>query len=295
MYVITGATGNIGSKLVANLLAQGQKVRAVGRSADRLKPFVDKGAEAAAGDLRDSGFLTGAFSGTSGVFAMIPPQYTTKDFRAYQNEIGTSIADAIRKSGVRHVVSLSSQGAELPDRTGPIKGLHDQEDRLNKLENVNILHTRPTYFMENLLTFIPMIKIMNMAGSAIRGDVKFAMVATKDIAKFVAERLVKRDFSGKSVRDILGQRDVSLSEAIQIIGNKIGKPELKYGQFSYEDAEKGMISSGLSEDVSRLFVEMSMALNEGLFAVNLVRTKENTTETSIEEFAETFAKIYMAG
>lgn len=295
MYVITGATGNIGSKLVANLLAQGQKVRAVGRSADRLKPFVDKGAEAAAGDLRDSGFLTGAFSGTSGVFAMIPPQYTNKDFRAYQNEIGTSIADAIRKSGVRLVVSLSSQGAELPDRTGPIKGLHDQEERLNKLENVNILHTRPTYFMENLLTFIPMIKIMNMAGSAIRGDVKFAMVATKDIAKFVAERLVKRDFSGKSVRDILGQRDVSLSEAIQIIGNKIGKPELKYGQFSYEDAEKGMISSGLSEDVSRLFIEMSMALNEGLFAVNLVRTKENTTETSIEEFAETFAKIYMAG
>jgi uncharacterized protein YbjT (DUF2867 family) len=226
---------------------------------------------------------------------MIPPHYTAGDFRAYQNEIGASIADAIRRSGVKHVVSLSSQGAQLPDKTGPIKGLHDQEERLNKIENVNILHARPTYFMENLLMFVPMIKSMNMAGSAIRGDLKFAMAATKDIAKFIADRLLKRDFSGKSVRDILGQRDVSLNEAIQIIGKKINKPDLKYVQFSYEDAEKGMISSGLSEDVSRLFVEMSRALNEGLFAVNLTRTKENTTETSIEEFAETFAKIYMAG
>jgi len=295
MYVITGATGNIGSKLVANLIAQGQKVRAMGRSAERLKPLVDKGAEAAVGDLRDSGFLTRAFSGASGVFTLIPPLYTAKDFRAYQNEIGASIAEAIRKSGAKHVVSLSSQGAELPDKTGPIKGLHDQEERLNKLDNVNVLHARPTYFMENLLMFIPMIKNMSMAGSAIRGDLKFAMVATKDIAKFIAERLVKKDFSGKAVRDILGQRDVSLSEAVQIIGDKIGNPDLKYGQFSYEDAEKGMVSSGLSEDVSRLFVEMSRALNDGLFSVNCTRTKDNTTETSIEEFAETFAKIYGVG
>ncbi len=295
MYVITGATGNIGSKLIEIMLSRGRKVRAVGRSADKLKPFADKGAEAATGDLRDSGFLTKTFSSATVVFSMIPPHYTARDFRAYQNEIGASIAEAIQKSGVKYVVNLSSQGGQLPDKTGPIKGLHDQEERLNKLRDVNILHVRPTYFMENLLMFIPMIKKMNMAGSAIRGDMKFAMIATKDIAKFIAERMEKRDFSGKSVRDILGQRDVSLNEAVQIIGRKIGKPELKYVQFSYEDAEKGLIGAGLSEDVSKLFIEMSKALNEGLFAVNLTRTPENTTETSIDEFADTYARIYMSG
>jgi uncharacterized protein YbjT (DUF2867 family) len=292
MFVITGASGNNGSKVSEILLSQGQKVRVVARNADRMQSLVKRGAEAAMGDLRDAGFLTTAFAGATAVFAMIPPHYTAADFRSYQNETGASIAAAIQNSGVRHVVNLSSQGAELSEGTGPIKGLHDQEERLNKLEGVNILHVRPTYYMENLLTFIPMIKKANITGSAIKGDLEFAMIATKDIAAFVADRLMNRDFTGKSVSGLLGQRDASLDEAIAIIGRKIDRPELKYVQFPYEEAGKGLVAAGLSEDVSSLIIEMSKAINDGLFAVDVRRTKDNTTGTSIEEFADTFAKIY---
>jgi len=292
MFVITGASGNNGSKVSEILLSQGQKVRVVARNADRMQSLVKRGAEAAVGDLRDAGFLTTAFAGATAVFAMIPPHYTAADFRSYQNETGASIAAAIQNSGVRHVVNLSSQGAELSEGTGPIKGLHDQEERLNKLEGVNILHVRPTYYMENLLTFIPMIKKANITGSAIKGDLEFAMIATKDIAAFVADRLMNRDFTGKSVSGLLGQRDASLDEAIAIIGRKIDRPELKYVQFPYEEAGKGLVAAGLSEDVSSLIIEMSKAINDGLFAVDVRRTKDNTTGTSIEEFADTFAKIY---
>src|ERR1035437_368323 len=137
MYAITGATGNIGSQAADILLAKGVKVRVIGRNAARLQRFVEKGAEAAVGDLKDSAFVTGAFTGASAVFAMIPPEFTARDFRVYQNEIGTNIANGIKNSGVRYVISLSSQGAELPVGTGPIKGLHDQEERLNRLEGVN--------------------------------------------------------------------------------------------------------------------------------------------------------------
>jgi len=292
MFVITGASGNNGSKVSEILLSQGQKVRVVARNADRMQSLVKRGAEAAVGDLRDAGFLTTTFAGATAVFAMIPPHYTAADFRSYQNETGASIAAAIQNSGVRHVVNLSSQGAELSEGTGPIKGLHDQEERLNKLEGVNILHVRPTYYMENLLTFIPMIKKANITGSAIKGDLEFAMIATKDIAAFVADRLMNRDFTGKSVSGLLGQRDASLDEAIAIIGRKIDRPELKYVQFPYEEAGKGLVAAGLSEDVSSLIIEMSKAINDGLFAVDVRRTKDNTTGTSIEEFADTFAKIY---
>jgi len=294
MIVVTGATGNIGSKVTDILLLQGQQVRVVGRSADKLRGLENKGAEAAAGDLKDTGFLTGAFTGADAAFAMIPPHYTAADFRAYQNVVGAGIAAAIQQSGLKYVVNLSSQGGNLPEGTGPIKGLHDQEERLNKLDGVNILTIRPTYFMENLLMNIPLIKKMNIAGSAIRGDQKFAMIATRDIAAFVAERLMKRDFSGKSVRDLLGQRDISMNEAFSVIGRKINKPDLKYVQFPYEEAEKGLTNGGLSADVSKLFIEMSRALNEGLFAVNVPRTADNTTATSIEEFADIFAAIYAA-
>jgi len=294
MIVITGATGKTGSAVAEALIAKGQKVRVMGRDAAKLKGFTAKGAEAAVGDLGDRAFLTKAFNGSEAVYALIPPNFGVTDFRAYQKQIGESIVAAIKGSGVRYVVNLSSQGAHLPDRTGPIVGLHDQEERLNRLDGVNVLHLRPTYFMENLLMNIDLIKKMNIMGSAIRGNVKFAMIAAKDIGACASERLMKRDFSGKSVRDLLGQRDLSLDEAAAVIGKKLGKPDLKYIAFPYDDAEKGMVAMGLTPDLSRLYIEMSKALNDGLFAVNIPRTRENTTLTSIEEFADVFAKIYRA-
>src|SRR6266567_5864114 len=292
MYVITGATGNIGSKIADSLLSRGEKVRVIGRSKGKLQRFVDKGAEAAVGDLNDGAFVNKAFTGATAVFAMIPPDLAARNFRAYQNEIGENIAAAIVTSGVRHVVSLSSQGADLSEGTGPILGLRDQEARLSGLSGVNVLNLRPTYFMENLLMDIPLINQKGIAGSAVRGDQRFAMIATRDIAAYAAERLVKRDFVGNTVQDLLGQRDLSLNEATAVIGRAIGMPDLKYVQFSYEDAANGLVEMGVGEDLSRLFIEMSKALNDGLFAVNRPRTRDNTTPTSFEEFAETFAEYF---
>lgn len=292
MYAITGATGNIGSKTVDILLGKSEKVRVIGRNAAGLKGFADRGAEAAVGDLRDPVFVANAFTGAEAVFTMIPPNFSAPNFRAYQNEISETLANGIIKSGVKYVVNLSSQGADLPEGSGPILGLREQEVRFSKLEGVNVLHLRPTYFMENLLMNIPLINRMGIAGSAVHGDLKFAMIATRDIARRVADHLLGRDFSGKMVEDLLGQRDISLNEAVSIIGRRIGMPDLKYVQFLYEDAANGLMEMGVSEDVSSLFMEMCEALNNGLFSVGRPRTMENTTPTSMEEFAETFARHF---
>jgi len=292
MYVIMGATGNIGSKLANILLDKGEKVKVIGRSAERLKPFVDHGAEAAVGDVSEVGFLTDVFKGADAVFALIPPVYTANDFRGYYNEIGANIVKSIQESGVRHVLFLSSLGAHLPEKTGPVKGLFDVEQRLNKLDDVNILHLRPTYFMENLLANIGMIKNTGINGGTIKGDMKFAMIATKDIAPVAADHLLKRDFSGKTVHELLGERDISMEEVTKVFGEKIGKPDLGYVQFSTEDAKKGMMDFGLSDDVSDQMLELEQAINDGILAVNHPRTAKNTTDTSIEEFADLFAQIY---
>jgi hypothetical protein len=190
------------------------------------------------------------------------------------------------------VVNLSSQGAELPRGTGPILGLHDQEMRLNTLHGVNVIHLRPTYFMENLLANVPLIHDQGFAGSAVRGDLKFAMIATTDIADVAAGHLLARDFSGSSVRDLLGQRDLSLQEAFTIIGRRIGIMDLAYRQFTPEEFGTALIGMGMSRDMSRMMIEMSDALNRGLFAVNRPRTAVNTTPTTIETFAGWFAEVY---
>jgi uncharacterized protein YbjT (DUF2867 family) len=292
MYVITGATGNTGRRIAEILLLKGVQVKVIGRSADKLKSIKEAGAETAVGDIEDEAFLKEAFKGATAVYAMIPPNLHAENVREYQNRVGDVIARAIANAGVKHVVNLSSLGAHLPDKTGPITGLHDQERRLNKLEGVNVLHLRPTYFFENLLAFIPMIRNMGICGSALKGDIPVPMIASQDIAKEAAERLAKLDFTGKAVKDLLGQRHISMNEAMKILGKAARIEDLKYVEFPYEEAEKAIRQAGLSPDMARSYVELQKCVNEGIAITDAKRTAENTTETPIEKFAATWGALY---
>ena len=293
MITLLGATGNIGSKLADILMKKGEQVRLVARSADALKKRVGRTAQAYAGDLKDLEFLTKAFKDSDAVFVMIPPDPTTNNVLALQDTIGESIARALELSKIKYAVNLSSMGADLAAGTGPIVGLHKQEERLNRIKGLHVLHLRPAYFMENLLMSIDLIKSKGIMGSAIKGELKFPMIATKDIAAYAAERLLKRDFAGSSIRYLLGPRDLSLTEAATIIGKKIGKPDLAYTTFPYDDTEKSLVAAGLSPDMSRAYIEMSKAFNDGRLIAGLKRTTERTTPTSFDTFCdEIFAPAY---
>jgi uncharacterized protein YbjT (DUF2867 family) len=285
MITILGATGHVGGKIADILIKKGEKVRLVARSAERLRPFVGKQAQALAGDALDTEFLVKAFKDTDSVFTLIPPNFKTEKFLNYADKIGESIARALEIARVKYVVNLSSTGAELPDGTGPIVGLNHMEKRLNGVTGLNVLHIRAGFFMENLMSNIDLIRSKGINGGAGRGDLKLPMIATNDIAAYAAEHLVKKDFAGSSVRYLLGQRDLSMIEATEIIGRKINKPDLVYVMFPYDEAEKGMIAAGLSPDMSRLYVEMNRAFNEGRIKAEK-RTTENTAPTSFETFCE---------
>jgi len=79
MFAITGATGNTGSRIAARLLKAGERVRAIGRSEDKLKTLKDQGAEIAVGDQIDVSFLTKAFSGAQAVYLLLPPKSDSPD------------------------------------------------------------------------------------------------------------------------------------------------------------------------------------------------------------------------
>lgn len=295
MYAIVGATGNTGRIVADRLLAEGKPVRVIGRNAERLQPLVAKGAEPFVGSILDAPFLTRALTGAAAAYVMTPPSMREPDFRAYQNRVGEAVAGAVGETGVRHVVHLSSMGADRPTGTGPVLGLHDAELRLNLLSGVNVLHLRPAYFMENLLGSIPGLRQMGVLGGPLRPDVVFPMIATRDIAKYAAERLQELDFTGHGVQELLGARDVTMQEVAPILGRAIGKPDLQYMQFPYADVEQGMVAMmGLSPDVARSYVELARAINDGVLA-GVTRTARNTTPTSIEQFAPVFAAIYRQG
>jgi uncharacterized protein YbjT (DUF2867 family) len=96
MYIITGATGHTGQHIAEGLLAAGHPVRVVGRSAERLAPLTDKGAEAAVGDLADAAFLTKAFEGAKAVYLVIPPKWDVTEWRTFQRSIIQSFLQALQ-------------------------------------------------------------------------------------------------------------------------------------------------------------------------------------------------------
>lgn len=292
LYVVTGATGHVGSGIAEALLAAKKKVRVVGRSAEKLKPLAAKGAEVFVGDLEKTADVAKAFAGAGAVFAMIPPHYQSDDFRAYQNRVANAIEQAIRTANVPYVVTLSSIGAQHGDKVGLINGLHDFEEKLNQIESLAVVHLRPAYFMENHFSSLGLIKHSGMNGGALRPELTMAMIATADIAKTASDLLLTLNFSGKSVRELLGPRDVTMLEVTRTLGQAIGKPDLKYVQFSYEDMEKALLGMSISKDVARLFVEMIKGMNEGLTKPTQGRQASTTTPTTFEEFVKILAQAY---
>ena len=292
MYVITGATGNTGKLITLSLLAAGKKVRAISRSEAKAKELKEAGAEVLIGDSSDPKFLLKAFEGASAVYAMIPPDWSAKDFYAYQQKMADAIVDAIEKSKVKNVVSLSSVGTHIEENSGVVFGLRYLEQKLNMIKGLNALHLRPTYFMENVFGQINVIKQNGIMGSPVKGDIPLSMIATKDIAAYAAKRLLALDFIGKSVQYLLGQRDVSYNQVAKVFGSAIGKPDLAYVEFPYEGLKQTLLGMGSSESLADSMNTFISYVNTGKVMEDAKRNAESTTPTSIEEFAHTFAYVY---
>jgi uncharacterized protein YbjT (DUF2867 family) len=282
----------VGAPLVRALRDKGVGVRAIGRHADRLKALAP-GVDVRVAALDDVPALTRAFEGAAVVYALIPPSFGETDFRAYQRRIGDSIAQAVQAARVPRVVALSSLGADAPSGNGPIAGLHEFEKRLEAIPGLNVLHLRPTYFMENELNNIGLIKSAGINGSALKADQLFPLVATRDIAAAAAQILVDPSFTGHSFRELLGPRDYTPRELTRLIGENIHRPDLPHVEFTYEDTQKALVGAGISPDLARLYVEMYQAFNEGRVRSLQGRRPETTTPTTFETFArDVFAAVY---
>jgi len=293
MYVVTGATGNTGRVVASRLLDRQKAVRVIGRSKEKLQTLVDRGAEAFVADLSDQAALAQAFTGAEGVYAMIPPSATSPDYRSEQRRVAKAIAWALEKAGVKHAVALSSVGADKEAGTGPVAGLHEFEEILNRITGLNVLHLRAGYFMENTLGQAGAIHAMGYAVGPLSNDLKLPLIATGDIGNAAAERLLALDFKGRQAPELLGQRDLSMDEVTAIIGKALDRTDLKYVQLTDEQTQQAFVQIGMSPNVAGLIVEMAGALNSGHMRALEQRSPRNTTPTSFETFVqEEFVPVF---
>ena len=295
MITVMGATGHTGRAIAESLLAAGERVRVLGRSADRLAPLVAAGAEAAAGDAGDRDHLTRAFGGSDAVYTLQPSDPTAPDFPAEQDRLGEAIAAAVAATGVPCVVMLSSVGSGKASGNGPIAGLHRQEERLRKIPGIDLLILRPGYFYENLYESLPLIRHQGINGGAIGPDVRIPAVATRDIAAVAAEALRRRDWKGIAIRELNGPAPITFAEMTRTFGERIGKPDLPYVHLPYDGFQAALEQAGLSPSFAALYTEMSRGFNDGTIAPEEGWTDRTRTPTSFAAIADEIAAAYAAG
>lgn len=293
MILVMGATGKVGSKIVQQLLDNNQEVRCLARHFPNTEAFAD--VEFIEGDSNNVATVTDSMRGCTAAFTMLPMNPQTNELRFFQNKIGEVIAEAIEESGIRKIVNLSSIGADLKSDTGPIVGLHDQEERLNEITHADIIHLRPTFFMENLLSGIPSIISMNRYFGTISGESPLDMIATQDIAARASFLLMNPTFKSHSIEYLLGERTLTFNEILRALGQAIEKPDLEYVEVSEKEMRNTLIGAGLSPHVADAMNELSRSLGNGTINATVSRDRMNSTATSIEEFARTtFRAAYIA-
>jgi uncharacterized protein YbjT (DUF2867 family) len=290
MFVLLGSNGQITSQIARLLLAGGHPVRVVGRSASALATLEGAGAQVAVGDPADAAFLARVFTGAKAVYTMTPPCYSEPDMRAAQDRIGAAIVQALREVRVPRVVNLSSIGAELPVGTGPIEGLHAQEQRLDAIGGIDLLHLRAAYFMENLLPAAAAVAAAGVMPGMESPDVPIPMVATRDIAAVAARELATPQHRG--VLLLHAPRHVTLREAAAAIGGAIGKPGLQYVQSAPAEAKAVLRAHGFSANAADQLETLARWLSTSPLASTAVAPVAVQSTTIVAFARERFAPVF---
>jgi len=157
MFVITGASGHVGSVAAEALLAAGQQVRVVVRDAAKAEALKARGAEVVVADLADAAAFARAVRGAQGVFLLSPPDLGAKNFIGDRKRQTQQQVDALAAEKVSHVVLLSSTGSQHASGTGPIVTTHNAEQQL-RASGLAATFVRAAYFVENWGAVVPAVR-----------------------------------------------------------------------------------------------------------------------------------------
>ncbi len=261
MFVIFGASGHTGSVVANTLLDRGKKVRVVARDASKVAALAKKGAEVVSGEVTDAASVQKALAGAEGAYFLVPPDMTSTAFLARGRKIIDGYVSALNQSAVKHAVLLSSVGAQIPSGTGPIVTVHYGENVLAKTKTT-FTFVRAAYFMENILNYAQPIKgdgVLPVFGGG--ESYPFPMVATHDIGTLAADALVSPPSKTHFV-ELSGPKEYSYEDAAAEASKIIGRP-VKATALPIDGLVPAMTGMGISEDVAKLYREMTEAFGSG--------------------------------
>ncbi|WP_242928472.1 NmrA family NAD(P)-binding protein [Pontibacter vulgaris] len=240
--LILGATGNIGGKIAQELILKNAMIGVAGRSRQKLATFAGK-AELLEGDFNEDAFLQQAFFKATSLFLTVPD-----DALATPAVTAQRLINLIQSSPIRHVVNISNC---ITEKYGQPTRLVAFEQELNKMGSINLLHLRCANFFENLHWGLH---------TPYKPDLALPYISSYEVASVAATYLLNRDFSGNSVKELMGPRDYTMAELAAAAGEE-------YVQLPYTDNNRHFYKG----------------FNDGDFKVT-PRTASNTSPLSENRF-----------
>jgi uncharacterized protein YbjT (DUF2867 family) len=279
MYVITGVTGNTGSHVAAALLDAKQPVRVVLRDAKAEAAWKAKGAEVAIADVGDADALAAALTGATAAYILLPPPaWGAGRLVADRSAKIAAIAAAVKRARPKHVVMLSSIGADQPSGTGPILDLRRLEAALAATE-VPTTFLRAAYFMDNWGSSIKQAIDGGALYHAVRSDLPFAQVATEDIGKTAAGLMREPAPKATRVLELAGPRDYTLADAAALLAKLSGKPVAPV-TVPIQGLVGAVVAQGASQEFAEGMGELVDGLNKGLL---VFRKTDARGEVTLED------------
>ncbi|WP_432712187.1 SDR family oxidoreductase [Pedobacter sp.] len=292
--ILTGSLGHIGSTLATTLVQKGHSVTVITSKAERKNEIVNIGAIAAVGSIDNVDFLTETFKGADIVYLMEPPiNFLDADIimDTYWQAIAKSYVEAILNSGVTKVIHLSSIGAHTDKGVGMLAAHYWVENILKELPHaVSIKTMRPVGFYYNMFAFIPAIKNANAIIQNYNTNEKEPWVSPLDIAAAITEEMEK-PFNGRSIRYIASD-EVTPHEVAKILGEAIGKKDLKWLAITDDEFVGNLVRAGFIEQNAKGLANMNAArMNDTLYE-DYNRNKPTLGQVKLTDFAKDFANAY---
>lgn len=213
------------------------------------------------------------------------------DFVAEFSRIASHYKQAVEQSGVKRIVHLSSIGGHTAKGIGSLSVYNSVENILKQLpDEVSIKFMRPVAFYTNLFRYMQTIKTEGAIIQSYGGDQKEPWVSPLDIAAAIAEE-IEKPFEGRTVRYIASD-EVSPNEVAKILGEAIGKPDLKWSVVPAEQLLDGMLAAGMNEWVANGSVDMQASQGSGLLYEDYYRNQPTLGKVKLADFAKDFALAY---
>ncbi|MBS1525231.1 MAG: NmrA family NAD(P)-binding protein [Bacteroidetes bacterium] len=293
--IVTGSLGHISRPLTEILVKQGHDVTVISSKPERQKEIEALGAKAAIGTMEDAEFLIRTFAGADAAYCMeAPGHFFDHDFdlMAHIDMLGHNYVQAIAASGIKRVIHLSSIGAHTDKGNGILAFHYNMEQIMHTLPaDVAITFMRSVGFYYNLFAFIGTIKTQSVIASNYGDDDKDPWVSPFDIADAIAEEIENQKPGERKVRYVASD-ELTCNEVAGILGEAIGKPDLKWILISDDQMLKGMLASGMNPAIAKGLVEMNASRRNGILYEDYYLHQPELGKVKMKDFAKEFAAVY---